>query len=149
VGATPSAPHFPRRLTPRWSLPPTPQRGPARYRIWTSAGTQRAAVAAREEAAMSKLKIEHGASKVNLVQLKTNIEDGISQDIDLMASWSDNERRYIVNELLRFALTQDEDFLKYKASLAASTTRPVSGAKSAKPSSESGLKTDPSSTAHA
>ena len=98
---------------------------------------------------MSKLKIEHGASRVNLVQLKTNIEDGISQDIDLMASWSDNERRYIVNALLRFALTQDEDFLKYKASLAASTARPVSGAKPAKPSSESGLKTDPSSTVHA
>jgi len=91
---------------------------------------------------MSKLKIEHGASRVSLVQLKTNIEDGISQDIDLMASWSDNERRYIVNELLRFALTQDEDFLKYKASLAASTARPVSGARPAKPSS------DPSSTAH-
>ena len=33
---------------------------------------------------MSKLKIEHGASKINLVLLKTNIEDGISSDIDLM-----------------------------------------------------------------
>ncbi len=31
---------------------------------------------------MSKLKIEHGASKVNLVLLKTSIEDSISQDID-------------------------------------------------------------------
>jgi hypothetical protein len=65
---------------------------------------------------MSKFKVEHGASKVNLVLLKTNIEDSISQDIDLMAAWSDNERRYIVNELLRFALTQEEDFQKYKSS---------------------------------
>ena len=75
---------------------------------------------------MSKLKIEHGASKVNLVLLKTNIEGSISQDIDLMATWSDNERKYIVNELLRFALTQEEDFQKYKASVATNTARPAS-----------------------
>ena len=76
---------------------------------------------------MSKLKIEHGAGKVNLVLLKTSIEDSISQDIDLMATWSDNERKYIVNELLRFALVQEEDFQKYKASVAAKASRPASG----------------------
>ncbi|WP_353069856.1 hypothetical protein RBB75_05935 [Tunturibacter empetritectus] len=65
---------------------------------------------------MSRFKIEHGASKVRLVLLKTNIEDSISNDIDLMCQWSDNERKYIINELLRFALTQEEDFLKYKGS---------------------------------
>ena len=80
---------------------------------------------------MSKLKIEHGASKVRLVLLKTNIEDGISQDIDLMAAWSDNERKYVINELLRFALTQDEDFLKYKAGLAANPLRPANSPKPA------------------
>jgi Trp operon repressor len=78
---------------------------------------------------MSKLKIEHGASKINLVLLKTNIEDSISQDIELMATWSDNDRKYIVNELLRFALAQEEDFQKYKASVAANIARPVSSAK--------------------
>lgn len=80
---------------------------------------------------MSKFKIEHGASKVNLVLLKTNIEDTISQDIDLLSSWSNNDRKYIVNELLRFALTQDEDFLKHKASLATTTARPGSSTKTA------------------
>ena len=60
---------------------------------------------------MSKLKIEHGASKINWLQLKTNIEESISQEIDLLCEWSENERKYIINELLRFALTQDEDFL--------------------------------------
>ncbi len=72
---------------------------------------------------MSKLKIEHGASKINLVLLKTNIEDGISSDIDLMCQWSNNDRKYIVNELLRFALAQNEDFVKYKAGLAAGPAR--------------------------
>ncbi|MHB1936789.1 MAG: hypothetical protein ACYCOR_09395 [Acidobacteriaceae bacterium] len=75
---------------------------------------------------MSKLKIEHGASKVNLVLLKTNIEDSISQDIELMSTWSDNDRKYIVNELLRFALAQEEDFQKYKSSVATNIARPVS-----------------------
>jgi hypothetical protein len=59
------------------------------------------------------------------VLLKTNIEDGISADIDLMCQWSQNDRKYIVNELLRFALTQEEDFLKYKVELAANPSRSV------------------------
>ncbi len=101
---------------------------------------------------MSKLKIEHGASKINLVLLKTNIEDGISSDIDLMAAWSDNERKYIVNELLRFALTQDEDFLKYKAGLAAGparshvNTKPAQGTGKVMP--DVPAKSDPTSTNH-
>ena len=95
---------------------------------------------------MSKFKIEHGASKVNLVLLKTNIEDTLSQDIDLLSTWSNNDRKYIVNELLRFALAQEEDFFKYKASLSATAARTANGAKPAptpiKPTTESVLKTD-------
>ena len=40
-----------------------------------------------------------------------------------MCQWSNNDRKYIVNELLRFALAQNEDFLKYKAGLAAGQAR--------------------------
>lgn len=68
---------------------------------------------------MSKFKIEHGASKIQLVLLKANIEDTIAQDIDRMAEWSNNDRRYIVNELLRFAISQEEDFLRHKAGTSA------------------------------
>jgi hypothetical protein len=63
---------------------------------------------------MSKLKIEYGASKVNWVLLKTNIDESIANELDLMCEWSENDRKYIVNELLRFALTQSEEFQKYK-----------------------------------
>ncbi len=80
---------------------------------------------------MSKIKIEHGASKVNLVLLKTNIEDTISSDLDLMARWSNNDRKYIVNELLRFALTQEEDFLRYKASQSSNSLRSAGDSKTA------------------
>lgn len=101
---------------------------------------------------MSKFKIEHGASKINLVLLKTNIEDTISQDIDMLASWSNNDRKYIVNELLRFALTQEEDFLKYKAGLSTTAVRTAGIAKSApvsiKPATEAAPKSD-TAAAHA
>lgn len=104
---------------------------------------------------MSKFKIEHGASRINLVLLKTNIEDTISQDLDLLATWSDNDRKYLVNELLRFALTQEEDFQKYKASLTTNATRPVGNTKAAptpaKSAAESASKPEPphnNTTAH-
>ncbi len=101
---------------------------------------------------MSKLKIEHGASKINLVLLKTNIEDGISQDIDLMCQWSNNDRKYIVNELLRFALAQNEDFLKYKAGLSAGAVRFPSNAKpvqgTCKVVPDVPAKPDPASASH-
>jgi len=45
---------------------------------------------------MSRFKIEHGASKINLVQFKTNIEDSIEQDIELMAAWSEKDCKYIL-----------------------------------------------------
>jgi hypothetical protein len=64
---------------------------------------------------MSKLKIEHGASKVRWALLKTNIEESLANDIDLMCKWSENDRKYVVNELLQFAINQAEDFQKYKA----------------------------------
>lgn len=95
---------------------------------------------------MSKFKIEHGASKINLVLLKTNIEDTISEDIDLLASWSNNDRKYIVNELLRFALAQEEDFQKHKASYAGHSARPASSPKLGptplKPATDAAPKTD-------
>ena len=102
---------------------------------------------------MSKFKIEHGASKVNLVLLKTNIEDTISQDIDLLASWSNNERRFVINELLRFALAQEEDFQRHKANSAANPARPASTVKPSTPTTKSTTeavpKSDSPASAHA
>lgn len=99
---------------------------------------------------MSKFKIEHGASRINLVPLKTNIEDTIAQDIDLLAEWSNNDRKYIVNELLRFAISQEEDFLKHKANVAATATQSAPRTRSApapvKPLTEQASKPDPSTT---
>ena len=108
------------------------------YRPSAEAGTEsgrsqdqaRAAVAARKGPTMNKLKIEHGASKVHWVLLKTSIEEQLSVDIDRLCQWSENDRKYIVNELLRFAITQAEEFQKYKAGLPATTAHSIRDAAS-------------------
>lgn len=79
---------------------------------------------------MSKLKIEHGISRIKRAKLQTYIDQMVADDIALMAEWTNNEQHYIVNELLRFALMQSEDFQKFKAER---STKDVHVAPSAKP----------------
>ena len=79
---------------------------------------------------MSKLKLEHGISRIRRAKLQSSIDQTIAQDIELLAQWSNNETNYVVNELLRFALTQEEDFQKYKTSSAANIARSAVAAKS-------------------
>jgi hypothetical protein len=66
---------------------------------------------------MSKLKIEKGASRVRRVPLKTTIDGTVWDDVELMCQWSENDASYIVNHLLRFALSQSEGFQQHKQSL--------------------------------
>ena len=80
---------------------------------------------------MSKLKLEHGVSRIRRAKLQSSIDQTVVDDIELLAQWSNNETNYVVNELLRFALTQEEDFQKYKASSAANAARSASSAKPA------------------
>jgi hypothetical protein len=95
---------------------------------------------------MSRLKIEHGASKVHWTLLKTNIEESLANDIDLMCQWSENDRKYVINELLRFAVEQAEDFQKYKAERSAapvqSKTNLEAAASTTKSVSHSAIKGD-------
>jgi hypothetical protein len=78
---------------------------------------------------MSRLKLEHGISRIRRAKLQSSIDQTVADDIELMAEWSNNETNYVVNELLRFALTQEEDFQKYKASATTNTPRSAVAAK--------------------
>jgi len=66
---------------------------------------------------MTKLRIEKGASRIRRVPLKTTIDGTVADEIELMCQWSENDTSYVVNQLLRFALNQSEDFQQYKQSL--------------------------------
>ncbi len=69
---------------------------------------------------MTRLKIEHGKSKTERVKLQVSIDQSISDDVDLIAKWSNNEKNYIINELLRFAVAQADEFQAHKQSHAKS-----------------------------
>jgi hypothetical protein len=66
---------------------------------------------------MGKFKIENGVSRINRVKLQASIEELVAADLLLMCEWSNNDRNYVVNELLRFALSQDAEFQAHKESL--------------------------------
>jgi len=95
---------------------------------------------------MSKLKLSHGVSRVRRAKLQVSIDQTVADDLELMAKWSNNETQYIVNELLRFAIAQEEDFLKFKAATTEQPSKPSRPTPvSAKPVSEAASKNDPSS----
>jgi len=65
---------------------------------------------------MSKFKIEKGVGRIGRVKLQASIEEPVAAELALMCEWSNNDRNYVVNELLRFALSQDTEFQAYKES---------------------------------
>jgi hypothetical protein len=73
---------------------------------------------------MTKFKLEKGISRITRVKLQATIEESIAADLALLSEWSNNDKNYIVNELLRFALSQDSEFQAYKASVASSRPEP-------------------------
>ena len=95
---------------------------------------------------MSRLKLIHGVSRVRRAKLQSSIDQAVADDIELLAQWSNNETNYVVNELLRFALTQEEDFQKYKAGSTATAIQSAGNPKAAptsiKAATESAAKTD-------
>ena len=95
---------------------------------------------------MSRLKLIHGVSRVQRAKLQSSIDQAVADDIELLAQWSNNEANYVVNELLRFALVQEEDFQKYKASSTASAIQAPGDSKAAptsiKTATEPAAKTD-------
>jgi len=93
---------------------------------------------------MSRLKIEKGASKVRRAPLKVTIDGTVSDDLELMCQWSENDSSYLVNLLLGFAIAQSEDFQRYKAERLATATPASVEAKSA---ADSARKITPSASA--
>lgn len=101
---------------------------------------------------MSRLKLDHGVSRIRRAKLQSSIDQSVVDDIELLAEWSNNETNYVVNELLRFALAQEEDFQRYKATspvqAARFTSSPKPAPASAKLVSDTAAKPD-ATAAHA
>jgi hypothetical protein len=95
----------------------------------SSANDFRTISASSKGDAMNKLKLQHGVSRIRRAKLQSSIDQTIADDIGLMAKWSNNETQYIVNELLRFAIAQEEEFLKYKAGIETNSPRTTGNGK--------------------
>ena len=82
------------------------------------------------------------------MKLQATIEESIGADLALLGKWSNNDKNYIVNELLRFALSQDGEFQAYKESIGTSRPEPrVSGpTPHVQPRAVSAGKAEPSTT---
>lgn len=80
---------------------------------------------------MSRLKLMHGVSRIRRAKLQSSIDQTVADDIELLAQWSNNEPNYVINELLRFALAQEEDFQKYKTTATPNSAQPASNPKPA------------------
>jgi hypothetical protein len=102
---------------------------------------------------MSRLKLIHGVSRIRRAKLQSSIDQTVADDIELLAQWSNNEANYVINELLRFALIQEEDFQKYKTTVAPNSTQPASNPKPEtapiRSVSDAATKPDPSTTSTA
>lgn len=102
---------------------------------------------------MSRMKLMHGVSRIRRTKLQSSIDQTVADDIELLAQWSNNETNYVINELLRFALAQEEDFQKYKATAAVDSTQSASNSKSAsvptKTTPDAATKADTSATSTA
>lgn len=99
---------------------------------------------------MSRLKLIHGVSRIRRAKLQSSIDQSVADDVELLAQWSNNETNYVINELLRFALAQEEDFQKYKATVVPTSAQPASNPKAA-PSpirsvADAAAKSDPATT---
>jgi hypothetical protein len=97
---------------------------------------------------MSKFKIEKGISRITRVKLQATVEESIAGDLALMGEWSNNDKNYIVNELLRFALSRDGDFQAYKESVGTSRREPTASVASSpvQPQPASTGKAEPTAT---
>jgi hypothetical protein len=106
-----------------------------------------------QETPMSRLKVIHGVSRIRRAKLQSSIDQTVADDIELLAQWSNNEANYVINELLRFALAQEEDFQKYKAAAAPNSAQSASNPKPAsaplRAAADAATKPNPTATATA
>ena len=71
---------------------------------------------------MARFKIMRNNTNSDRKLLQARIETALVEDVNLIAKWSNRDKNEIVAELLKYALSQEEDFQAYKRSLNHSTT---------------------------
>lgn len=73
---------------------------------------------------MARFKINRNINKEEKQLLQTKLESSLIDDVNLLCKWSGNDKNYVVAQLLRFALSQENDFQEYKQSISKQATSP-------------------------
>ena len=66
---------------------------------------------------MARFKIIRNNTNADRKLLQARIETALVEDVNLIVKWSNRDKNEIVAELLRYALSQEEDFQTYKRSI--------------------------------
>ena len=66
---------------------------------------------------MARFKINRNINKEEKQLLQAKLESSLIDEVNLLCKWSGNDKNYVVAELLRFALSQENDFQEYKQSI--------------------------------
>ncbi len=66
---------------------------------------------------MARFKIIRNNINSDRKLLQARIETALVEDVNLIAKWSNRDKNEIVAELLKYALSQEEDFQTYKRSV--------------------------------
>ena len=66
---------------------------------------------------MARFKIIRNNANADRKLLQARIETALVEDVNLIVKWSNRDKNEIVAELLKYALSQEEDFQAYKRSV--------------------------------
>jgi hypothetical protein len=66
---------------------------------------------------MARFKISRNNTNTDRKLLQARIETALVEDVNLIVKWSNRDKNEIVAELLKYALSQEEDFQAYKRSV--------------------------------
>ena len=66
---------------------------------------------------MARFKIMRNNTNSDRKLLQARIETALVEDVNLIVKWSNRDKNEIVAELLKYALSQEEDFQAYKQSV--------------------------------
>ena len=66
---------------------------------------------------MARFKIIRNNTNTDRKLLQARIETALVEDVNLIVKWSNRDKNEIVAELLKYALSQEEDFQAYKRSV--------------------------------
>ena len=66
---------------------------------------------------MGRFRITRNNNKDVKQLLQAKLDSSLIEEVHLLCKWSGNEKNCVITELLRYAISQESEFQKYKQSL--------------------------------